>query len=151
MTEPHDPVAALAEVRHDIDVACREAARPPASVTLLAVSKTHGADAIEKVIAAGQRVFAENRVQEADAKWRPLRERHRGLALHLVGALQSNKTREAVALFDAIHSVDRDSLCASLAREIARSGRAPVMFVQINTGAESQKGGVVPEAADGFI
>jgi len=151
MTEPHDPVAALAEVRRDIDVACRAASRPPLSVTLLAVSKTQGPEAIEKVIAAGQRVFAENRVQEADAKWRPLRERHPGLALHLVGTLQSNKTREAVALFDAIHSVDRDSLCAGLAREIAKKGRAPAMFVQINTGAESQKGGVLPEAADGFI
>lgn len=150
-TEHHDPAAALAAVRRDIDAACREAPRPADSVTLLAVSKTHGAEAIEKVIAAGQRVFAENRVQEAEAKWRPLRERHPGVALHLVGSLQSNKTREAVALFDAIHSVDRDSLCAALAREIDRSGRAPTLFVQVNTGAEPQKGGVLPEAADGFI
>lgn len=151
MTEPHDPVAALAAVRGDIAAACRDASRPLDAVTLLAVSKTHGAGAIEKVIAAGQRVFAENRVQEAEAKWRPLRERHPGVSLHLVGALQSNKTREAVALFDAIHSLDRDSLCAALAREIARSGRAPQLFVQVNTGAEPQKGGVLPEATDAFI
>lgn len=151
MTEPHDPAAALAAVRSEIAAACREASRPLDGVTLLAVSKTHGADAIGKVIAAGQRVFAENRVQEAQAKWPPLRERHAGLALHLVGALQSNKAREAVALFDAIHALDRDSLCAALAREIERSGRAPQLFVQVNTGAEPQKGGVLPEAADGFI
>ena len=151
MTEPHDPVAAIAAVRRDIAAACREASRPADGVTLLAVSKTHGAGVIEKVIAAGQRVFAENRVQEAEAKWRLLRERHPGVALHLVGSLQSNKTREAVALFDAIHSLDRDSLCAALAREAARSGRCPQLFVQVNTGAEPQKGGVLPDAADGFI
>ena len=150
-TDPHDPVAALAAVRREIDAACRDAARPAAGVTLLAVSKTHGAEAIEKVIAAGQRVFAENRVQEAEAKWRPVRERHPGVALHLIGSLQSNKAREAVALFDAIHSLDRASLCAALSKEIERHGRAPALFVQVNTGAESQKGGVLPEEADAFV
>src|SRR5262245_28149926 len=103
----HDPVTALQTVRRDIDGACRDAGRPPQSVTLLAVSKTYSACAIEPVIAAGQRVFGENRVQEASAKWPALRERHQGLELHLIGALQSNKARDAIALFDAIHSVDR--------------------------------------------
>jgi pyridoxal phosphate enzyme (YggS family) len=147
----HDPVAALEAVRHDIVAACRDAGRSSDSVTLLAVSKTYGADAIEPVIAAGQRAFGENRVQEANAKWPPLRERYPGLELHLIGPLQSNKAKEAVALFDAIHSVDRPSLCAALAREIQKKGRAPLMFVQINTGAEAQKAGVLPEQADAFI
>src|SRR5215469_1727861 len=148
---PPDPVHALEGVRHDIDVACRAAGRSLQSVTLVAVSKTYGADAIEPVIAAGQRVFGENRVQEASAKWPALRERYQGLELHLVGALQSNKVRDAVALFDTIHSVDRASLCAALAKEIQRKGRAPLMFVQVNTGAEPQKAGVLPEHADAFI
>jgi pyridoxal phosphate enzyme (YggS family) len=147
----HDPVTALERVRHDIDMACREARRPSQSVTLLAVSKTYGPDAIEPVIAAGQRVFGENRVQEAGAKWPALRERHQGLELHLIGALQSNKVREALALFDAIHSVDRPSLCAALAKEIQKKGRSPLLFVQVNTGAEPQKAGVLPEHADVFI
>ena len=147
----HDPVNALKIVRHDIDVACRDAGRPSGSVTLLAVSKTYGPDAIESVVAAGQRVFGENRIQEAGAKWQALRERHESLELHLIGALQSNKVKEAIALFDAIHSVDRPSLCAALAKEIQKQGRAPLMFVQINTGAEPQKAGVLPEHADAFI
>jgi PLP dependent protein len=143
--------AGLAEVRRDIDAACREAGRDPASVTLVAISKTFGAAAIEPVIAAGQRVFGENRVQEAKAKWPPLLARHGGIALHLVGPLQSNKARDAVALFDAIHSLDRDSLAAALAKEMARQSRHPVLFVEINTGAEPQKAGVLPPDADGFI
>jgi pyridoxal phosphate enzyme (YggS family) len=147
----HDPVTAFKSVRHAIDVACRDAGRPSESVTLLAVSKAHGADAIEPVIAAGQRTFGENRVQEAAAKWPALRERHPDLELHLIGPLQSNKTREAIALFDAIHSVDRPSLCAAMAKEIQKRGRAPAMFVQVNTGAEPQKAGVLPEHADAFI
>ena len=122
----------------------------PGSVTLVAVSKTFGADAIEPVIAAGQRVFGENRVQEAKAKWPALRERHPGIELHLIGPLQSNKAREAVALFDAIHSLDRPSLAEALAKEIARQGRAPLLFVEINTGGEPQKAGVLPEQADAF-
>jgi len=147
----HDPVAALEVVRRDIDVACRDAGRPSQSVTLLAVSKTYGPDAIEPVIAAGQKVFGENRVQEAAAKWPAISERHPGLELHLIGALQSNKVREAIALFDAIHSVDRPSLCATLAKEIQKTGRVPLMFVQVNSGAEPQKAGVLPEHADAFI
>jgi uncharacterized pyridoxal phosphate-containing UPF0001 family protein len=104
-----NPVDGLLEVRAQIARACRDAGRDPATVTLVAVSKTHGAEVVEPVIAAGQRVFGENRVQEATAKWPALMARHGGLELHLVGTLQSNKAREAVTLFDAIHSVDRES------------------------------------------
>ncbi len=150
-SESPDPVTAIDAVRRAIDAACRHAGRPPQSVILLAVSKTYGAAAIEPVIAAGQRVFGENRVQEAEAKWPALRGRYPDLSLHLIGALQSNKAKEALALFDAIHSVDRPSLCAALAKEIQKTGRAPLMFVQVNTGAEPQKGGVLPEQADEFI
>jgi hypothetical protein len=120
-------------------------------VTLVAVSKTFPAEAIEPVIAAGQRVFGENRVQEAKAKWPALMEKHPGIALHLIGPLQSNKAKEAVALFDAIHSVDRASLCEALAKEIAKQARQPALFVQINTGAEPQKAGVLPQEADEFL
>jgi PLP dependent protein len=141
----------LAEVRAEITRACRDAGRDPGMVTLVAVSKTFGADAIEPAIAAGQRVFGENRVQEAKAKWPPLVARHSDLKLHLVGTLQSNKAREAVALFDAIHSLDRASLAEALSKEIARQNRKPLLFVEINTGAEPQKGGVLPEDADGFL
>ena len=145
------PAARLAAVRRTLAQACAEAGRDPAAVTLVAVSKTFGADAIVPVIAAGQRVFGENRVQEAKAKWPELKARHPDLALHLIGPLQSNKAKEAVALFDAIHSVDRPSICAALAKEIGRQGRAPQLFVEINTGAEPQKAGVLAEAADAFL
>jgi PLP dependent protein len=141
----------IAAVREDIARACRDAGRDPATVTLVAVSKTFGPQAIEPVIAAGQRVFGENRVQEAKAKWPPLASRHGGLELHLVGPLQSNKARDAVALFDAIHSVDRESLAVALAKEVTRQGRHPLLFAEINTGAESQKSGVLPQHADEFI
>jgi pyridoxal phosphate enzyme (YggS family) len=141
----------LVLVRQRIAQACQDAGRDPASVTLVAVSKTFDAPAIEPVIAAGQRVFGENRVQEAKAKWPPLVARHPGLELHLVGTLQSNKARDAVALFDAIHSVDRASLADALAREIARQSRWPLLFVEINTGGEEQKGGVPPQDADSFL
>jgi pyridoxal phosphate enzyme (YggS family) len=141
----------LADVRHAIVRACADAGRAAGSVTLVAVSKTFGVDAIEPVIAAGQRVFGENRVQEAKAKWPALRDRHPGIELHLIGPLQSNKAREAVALFDAIHSLDRASLAEALAKEIARQGRSPLLFVEINTGGEPQKAGVLPEAADDFL
>src|SRR5438105_13547503 len=107
----------LTKVRDQIARACADAGRDPASVTLVAVSKTFGADAIEPVIAAGQRVFGENRVQESKGKWPALQAAHPGLDLHLIGPLQSNKAKEAVALFDAIHSLDRASLCAALAKE----------------------------------
>jgi pyridoxal phosphate enzyme (YggS family) len=138
-------------VRAEIVRACRDAGRDPATVTLVAVSKTFGAEAIEPVIAAGQRAFGENRVQEAKAKWPPLTARYGGLELHLVGSLQSNKAREAVALFDAIHSVDRVSLAEALGKEIARQRRSPLLFVEINTGEEPQKGGVLPTETDAFL
>ena len=141
----------LDNVRAEIARACRDADRDPSGVTLIAVSKTFEADAIAPVIAAGQRVFGENRVQEAKRKWPPFRERHAGLELHLIGPLQSNKAKDAVALFDAIHSVDRESLCEALAKEIARQGRAPLLFAQVNTGAEPQKAGVLPEDTDDFL
>jgi len=148
---PTHAATALAAVRRDIEAACRAAGRDPATVTLVAISKTFPAAAIEEVIAAGQTVFGENRVQEAKAKWPALKERHPGLQLHLVGPLQSNKVKDALALFDAIHSVDRPSLCAALAKEIAKQGRQPQLFVEVNTGAEPQKAGVLPEDADAFL
>jgi pyridoxal phosphate enzyme (YggS family) len=141
----------LAAVRAAIARACLNAGRDPAEVELVAVSKTHPAAAIEPVIAAGQGVFGENRVQEAKAKWPPLLAKHAGLALHLIGPLQSNKAKEAVALFDAIHSVDRPSLCEALAKEIGKQGRTPLLFAEINTGAEPQKAGVLPQDADAFL
>jgi len=146
-----NPEGRIAAVREDIARACRDAGRDPATVTLVAISKTFAAEAIEPVIAAGQRIFGENRVQEAKAKWPPLTARHNGLELHLVGPLQSNKAKDAVALFDAIHSVDRDSVAEALGKEIARQGRRPVLFAEINTGAEPQKSGVLPGHADAFI
>jgi hypothetical protein len=147
MTKPEG----IDAVRADIARACREAGRDESSVTLVAISKTFTADAIEPVIAAGQRIFGENRVQESKTKWPPLLERHPGLELHLVGALQSNKAKEAVALFDAIHSVDRASLAEALGKEIAKQSRRPTLFVEINTGAEPQKAGVLPQDADAFL
>jgi pyridoxal phosphate enzyme (YggS family) len=141
----------LEHVRAEIARACHDAGRDPAAVTLLAVSKTFGTEAIEPVITAGQRVFGENRVQEAKAKWPPLMARYAGLALHLIGTLQSNKAREAVALFDAIHSVDRASLAQALGKEIAQQKRRPTLFVEVNTGEEAQKGGVLPADVDGFL
>ncbi len=141
----------LASVEHEIARACRDARRDRSSVTLVAVSKTFDGDAIMPVIAAGQRVFGENRVQEAKAKWPALIDAHPGLALHLIGPLQSNKAKEAVALFDAIHSVDRASLCEALAKEIVKQDRRPELFVQLNTGEEPQKAGIAPADADAFI
>ena len=146
-----DGVAGLEHVRAEIVRACKDARRDAASVTLVAVSKTFGAEAIAPVIAGGQRVFGENRVQEAKAKWPALIEQHPDIALHLIGPLQSNKAKEAVALFAAIHSLDRPSLCEALAKEIAKQKRQPVLFVEINTGAEAQKAGVLPQDADAFL
>lgn len=143
--------AALREVRGHIAQACRENGRDPASVTLVAVSKTFEVAAIEPVIAAGQRVFGENRVQEAKTKWPALKKQFPDLELHLIGPLQSNKAKDAVALFEAIHSVDRASLCEALAKEIERQNRRPTLFVEINTGAEPQKSGVLPQNADAFL
>jgi pyridoxal phosphate enzyme (YggS family) len=143
--------SALAAVEQEIARACAEARRDRASVTLIAVSKTFEADAIEPVISAGQRVFGENRVQEAKAKWPALMSACPGLSLHLIGPLQSNKAKEAVALFDAIHSVDRPSLCQALAKEIVAQGKQPQLFIQINTGEEAQKAGIAPGDADAFV
>jgi len=131
----------LGDVQAAIARAAKLAGRAPESVTLIAVSKTHDAEAIRPLIAAGQRVFGENRVQEAEAKWPALRDETPGIALHLVGQLQSNKAEEAVALFDAIHSVDRPSLVAALARAMDKTGKRPACFVQVNIGDEAQKGG----------
>ena len=141
----------LAAVEEAILRACKEARRDRASVTLVAVSKTFDAGAIEPVIKSGQRVFGENRVREAKAKWPGLMSAYPGISLHLIGPLQSNKTKEAVALFDAIHSVDRPSLCEALAREFSSQERRPQLFVQLNTGEEPQKAGVAPTDADRFI
>lgn len=146
-----DSPSGLVAVEQEISRACKDARRERSSVTLVAVSKTFDGDAIVPVIRAGQRVFGENRVQEAKAKWPPLMAEHPGLALHLIGPLQSNKAKEAVALFDAIHSVDRASLCEALAKEIVKQGRHPQLFVQINTGEEPQKAGIAPADADAFV
>lgn len=141
----------LIDVRNQVERACREASRDPASVTLIAVSKMFDASAIEPVIAAGHRHFGENRVQEAKGKWPSLQEKHPDLTLHMIGPLQSNKAKEAVALFDAIHSVDRDSLCEALSKEIEKQKRKPLLFIELNTGAEPQKAGILPQDADAFI
>lgn len=131
----------LAAVRENIARACKPARRAPESVTLIAVSKTHGPEAIRPLIDAGQRVFGENRVQEAQGKWPALRAAHPDIALHLIGQLQSNKAEEAVALFDCIHSLDRPSLLTALERAMDKAGRLVPCFVQVNIGDEPQKGG----------
>src|SRR5579863_9933418 len=141
----------LAVVEEAVARACKEARRDRASVTLVAVSKTFEPEAITPVIEAGQRVFGENRVQEAKAKWPGLMSAYPRIALHLIGPLQSNKAKEAVALFDAIHSVDRPSLCEALAKEFRSQPRRPQLFVQLNTGEEPQKAGIAPADADSFI
>jgi pyridoxal phosphate enzyme (YggS family) len=143
----------LANVRGQIEKAAREARREPASVQLVAISKTFGADDIRPVLAAGQRVFGENRVQEAKAKWPELRAEFPDIELHLVGPLQTNKVKEAVELFDVIQTVDRMSLASELAKMIAKTGgrKLPRFLVQINTGEEPQKAGVIPGEADQFI
>jgi len=145
------PETRLAEVREAIDRAAPLAGRKPEAVTLIAVSKTRSAEEIAPLLAAGQSVFGENRVQEAEAKWPGLREKWPGAALHLVGQLQSNKAEDAVALFDAIHSVDRPSLVAALARAMERQDRRPDCFLQVNIGDEPQKGGCAIEALPGLL
>ena len=151
MPDEGSAVERLQAVKDEIERACREAGGAPDSVTLVAISKTFGVEAIRPVLAAGQRVFGENRVQEAKAKWPELRAEFPEAELHLIGPLQSNKAKEAVAFFDAIHTVDRPKIARALAEEIANQGRRPKLFVEINTGAEPQKAGVLPEAADNFI
>ena len=138
---PDDASRRLHAIRESIARAARLAGRAPEDVSLIAISKTHETDAIRPLIAAGQRMFGENRVQEAAAKWPALRDETPGIELHLVGQLQSNKAEEAVALFDAIHSVDRPSLVAALARAMDTADRRPACFVQVNLGDEAQKGG----------
>jgi pyridoxal phosphate enzyme (YggS family) len=146
-----DAVSRLAAIRERIATAEKTAGRRPGSVALVAVSKTFAAEAVRPVIDAGQRVFGENRVQEAEGKWPLLRDAAAGLELHLIGPLQSNKAAAAVALFDAIHTVDRDKIAAALAGEMRKQKRTPDLFVQVNTGAEPQKAGVLPEETDAFL
>ncbi|MEE4119879.1 MAG: YggS family pyridoxal phosphate-dependent enzyme [Paracoccaceae bacterium] len=141
----------LEDVRARIVAACDKAGRAPDSVTLVAVSKVQPLDRIEAVLEAGHRVFGENRVQEAQGKWPAFRERFDGIELHLVGPLQTNKARAALDLFDVIQSLDRPKLATTLARLAQEEGRCPPLFVQVNTGEEDQKAGVLPAEADAFI
>ncbi|MFO1080457.1 MAG: YggS family pyridoxal phosphate-dependent enzyme [Reyranellaceae bacterium] len=141
----------LGEVRRRIAEAARAAGRDPGAIILVAVSKTHGAGRVQELIDAGQRVFGENRVQEAEDKFPALKAVHPDLELHLIGPLQTNKAREAVALFDVIQSVDRERLAATLAKEMERAGRRPRCFIQVNTGEEPQKAGVLPADVDAFV
>ncbi|MGU3399664.1 YggS family pyridoxal phosphate-dependent enzyme [Brucellaceae bacterium D45D] len=146
-----DIVANLDAVRKRITDAEKEARRPSGAVTLVAVSKTHDADAISPVLEAGQRIFGENRVQEAMAKWPTLRETYSGIELHLIGPLQSNKAADAVALFDVIETVDREKIAAALAAEIKKQGKSPKLYLQVNTGLEEQKAGIAPQDAVAFV
>jgi hypothetical protein len=141
----------LTAIRNRIAQFARAAGREPDAVALMAVSKTHPAEAVAAALAAGQRLFGENRVPEAAGKYPALKARFPDLRLHLIGPLQTNKAAEAVALFDAIETLDRPHLAEMLAREMAGQGRRPDLFVEINTGAEPQKAGIAPEAADEFI
>lgn len=141
----------LAQIRQRIAAAARSAGRDPGEITLVAVSKVQPAERIEAVLAAGHRVFGENRVQEAAARWPALRERYRDVELHLVGPLQTNKARQAADLFDVIGALDRPRLARKLAEVFAATGRALPCYIQVNTGEEPQKAGVLPEGADAFI
>ncbi len=143
--------ANLAAVDARIAAAARAAGREPRSVALVAVTKTHPAVAVAAALAAGHRLFGENRVQEAEAKYPPLKTSHGDLALHLIGPLQTNKVREAVSLFDAIETVDRPRLAEALAREMERQRKRPTCLIEVNTGEEPQKAGVMPREADRFI
>jgi PLP dependent protein len=148
----HGAIAAnLAAVEARIAAAAHAAGRVGDAVALVAVSKTHPADAVAAALAAGQRRFGENRVQEAEAKYPALKERVPALELHLIGPLQTNKARAAVALFDVIETVDRLRLAAALAREMERGGRRLPCLIEVNTGAEKQKAGILPAGADAFI
>lgn len=141
----------LADVKRRIADAAKAASRNPADVTLVAVSKTHGAERVRELLAAGHRIFGENRVQEAQEKFPALKSEYPNLELHLIGPLQTNKARDAVALFDVIQSVDRERLAATLAKEMARAGRRLPCFVQVNTGEEPQKAGVLPADVHAFV
>lgn len=146
-----DPVANLARIRAALNAAAAEAGRKGDAISIVAVSKLHGPERILPLLEAGHRVFGENRVQEATAKWPALKERFAGVELHLIGPLQTNKAKEAVALFDVIESLDRPKLARVLAEEMARQARRPRLLIQINTGDEPQKAGVSPGEADAFI
>jgi hypothetical protein len=150
-TAQADIAAKLAEVHTKIATSAREAGRDPQEVALVAVSKTHPAAAVEAALAAGQTVFGENRVQEAQGKFPPLKAAHPGLRLHLIGPLQTNKVKDALDLFDVIETVDRPKLARALAKEAARLGVAPDCYIQVNTGEEPQKAGIAPGEADAFI
>ena len=141
----------LAEVTRRIADAARDAGRQPSDVTLVAVSKTHGADSVRELLEVGHRVFGENRVQEAEDKFPALKAEYPDLELHLIGPLQTNKARDAVALFDVIQSVDREKLAASLAKEMERLCRRPACYIQVNTGEEPQKAGILPKDLDTFV
>lgn len=140
----------LEEIRTRVNMALRDAGRAPYTATLIAVSKTFGPDAIVPVIEAGQRLFGENRVQEARSKWPDLKAAHPDLELHLIGPLQSNKTKDAIALFDVIHSVDRPRLARAIAQEIKDQGKSPKLFIQVNIGMEPQKAGIAPDETAKF-
>ncbi len=146
-----EPATRLAEIQAAISQACRDGGRAEGAATLIAVSKTFGAADILPLIAAGQRVFGENRVQETRDKWPALRAQQEGLQVHLIGPLQSNKVADAVELFDVIHTVDRPKIAYALAHEMARVGRRLPVFIQVNTGAEPQKAGVLPQETDAFV
>ncbi|HUN48169.1 MAG TPA: YggS family pyridoxal phosphate-dependent enzyme [Stellaceae bacterium] len=152
MSVAADGVAAgLIAVRGRIVAAARAVGRDPAAVTLVAVAKTHGPEAVAAALAQGQRVFGENRVQEAQGKYPALKAAHPDLQLHLIGPLQSNKAKDAVALFDVIETVDRPKLAEALAQAMEKLGRRPLCYIQVNTGEEPQKAGVLPADADAFI
>jgi len=146
-----DVAQTLCDVRRRIDASSARNDRAPGSVNLVAVSKTVFDARIEAAIAAGQRIFGENRVQEAEAKWPALKARHPDLELHLIGPLQTNKAKDAVALFDVIETLDRPRLAEALAKAMAATGRRPQCLIQVNTGEEPQKAGIGPREADGFI
>ncbi|GAB0117512.1 YggS family pyridoxal phosphate-dependent enzyme [Acidisoma sp. 7E03] len=148
--EAHSIAEALTRVRADIAAAARAAGRAPEAVALVAVSKFHPQSAVVAAMQAGQRLFGENRVQEAAAKFAPLRATH-DFRLHIIGALQTNKAREAVRLADAIETLDRPKLADAIADAAEREGRLPDLYVQVNVGEEPQKGGVLPAEADAFI
>ena len=155
-TRPDDPAAVdvaanLAAVTAEVQDAARDAERDADEITLIAVSKGHPASLIQTALAAGHAAFGENRVQEASEKWRALRADWPGAALHYIGALQTNKARDAVTIADAIHAIDRPKLAVALAREMERQGRRPDCFIQVNTGAEPQKAGVLPESLDALV
>ncbi|WP_210529257.1 YggS family pyridoxal phosphate-dependent enzyme [Rubellimicrobium arenae] len=141
----------LEAIRDRLSAAEARAARTPGSVTLIAVSKVQPEERVRAVLAAGQRIFGENRVQEAQARWEPLRAEFAGVGLHLIGPLQTNKARAAVELFGAIHTLDRLRLAETLARLAQERGRSPEVFVQVNTGREPQKAGCLPEEADALV